>query len=90
MKTAEVVGQPRKKPPVASTPRPSAVNVKKQGKNAEAPRTSETDIHRLIQMEAYFHYEKRGFKAGTELQDWLDAEREVRRMTDVERRAEPF
>jgi len=44
----------------------------------------------MIQTEAYFRYEKRGFEAGAELQDWLDAERKVRGMTDVERQAEPF
>lgn len=90
MKTAEVVGQPRKRSGVASTPRSSAVNVKKQEKKAKAPRTSEADMHQLIQMEAYFRYEKRGFEAGAELQDWLDAERVVRQMNDVERQAEPF
>lgn len=41
-------------------------------------------------LDDYSRYEKRGFEQGSELQDWLDAEREIRQMTNVEREAETF
>ena len=91
MKTAEVVSRTAKKPVASKAPRSTAVNVKKQAKKKAKPvRVREPDIHQLIQTEAYFRYEKRGFEDGAELQDWLDAERAVRQMTDIERQVEPF
>jgi hypothetical protein len=36
--------------------------------------------HALIAEAAYFRAEKRGFAAGKELQDWLEAESEIRRL----------
>ncbi|HSG21368.1 MAG TPA: DUF2934 domain-containing protein [Azonexus sp.] len=91
MKATEAVSRTTKKSVGASTPHSVAVNVKNPNKKkAKSPRASEPDIHQMIQTEAYFRYEKRGFEAGAELQDWLDAEREVRGMMDVERQAEPF
>ena len=33
--------------------------------------------HAMIAEAAYYHAEKRGFAAGNELQDWLDAEMEI-------------
>jgi hypothetical protein len=35
------------------------------------------DRYRMIAEAAYFRAERRGFVAGNELQDWLDAEIEV-------------
>ncbi|MDP3639403.1 MAG: DUF2934 domain-containing protein [Azonexus sp.] len=67
------------------------VNAKKQHKlTAGRIRSGEPYLHQMIQAAAYSRYEKRGFEQGNELQDWLDAEREVRQMTDVERQAETF
>jgi len=67
------------------------VNVKNQAKTkANSVRVREPDLHQMIQTEAYFRYEKRGFEDGAELQDWLDAERAVRQMSDIERQSEPF
>ncbi|TAM97523.1 MAG: DUF2934 domain-containing protein [Rhodanobacteraceae bacterium] len=43
--------------------------------DAEARRT-------MIAQAAYLRAEKRGFAAGGELDDWLEAEREVARMLD--------
>ena len=87
---AEIVGRSTKKEMNAPPPASAAVNVKKPVKmKTKTPLASETEIHRMIQIEAYFRYEKRGFEAGAELQDWLEAGREVRRMTDVERQSEP-
>ncbi|HWA37438.1 MAG TPA: DUF2934 domain-containing protein [Burkholderiales bacterium] len=36
------------------------------------------DVRRRIEMNAYFKAKARGFQPGYELQDWLEAEREVR------------
>ena len=93
MKTAELVSRTTPKPVASKAPRSAAVNVKNQAKTKAKPvrvRVREPDIHQLIQTEAYFRYEKRGFEEGAELQDWLDAERAVRQMTDIERQGEPF
>jgi hypothetical protein len=43
---------------------------------AEQP--SPEDIRRRIEMQAYFKAKARGFAPGYELQDWLEAEREVK------------
>jgi hypothetical protein len=39
---------------------------------------SPEDVRRRIEMSAYFKAKARGFAPGYELQDWLEAEREVR------------
>lgn len=36
------------------------------------------DVRRRIEMTAYFKAKARGFQPGYELEDWLEAEREVR------------
>lgn len=85
MKTPEAIAPGRKKNAAA------AVNGKKQQKSkARNSRVGEPDLHQMIQAAAYSRYEKRGFEQGAELQDWLDVEREVSQMTDVERQAEAF
>ena len=91
MKTAELVSRTTPKPVASKAPRSTTVNVKNQAKKKATPvRVREPDLHQMIQTEAYFRYEKRGFEDGAELQDWLDAERAVRQMTDIERQGEPF
>jgi hypothetical protein len=39
---------------------------------------SAQEIYRMIRETAYFKAEARGFAPGVELQDWLDAEKEVK------------
>jgi len=46
-------------------------------KPTEALRAVASDRHRLIARTAYYLAERRGFCAGHELEDWLDAQREV-------------
>ncbi len=41
------------------------------------------EIDRLIRETAYFKAEARGFAPGEELQDWLNAEQEVRRTLQI-------
>ena len=50
------------------------------GKNTTPPseQPAPEDVRRRIEMQAYFKAKARGFAPGYELQDWLEAEREVR------------
>jgi hypothetical protein len=63
----------------ATSPKP-AVD-KTMGKNTTPPagQPSPEDVRRRIEMQAYFKAKARGFVPGYELQDWLEAEREVKR-----------
>ena len=54
--------------------------------NAAAPLSPE-EVYRLIQESAYFKAKARGFAPGHEVQDWIEAEQEVRRR--LEDRARP-
>ncbi|WP_426663872.1 DUF2934 domain-containing protein [Rhodanobacter aciditrophus] len=58
--------RPEPRPPHAWLPTPI---------DAEARRS-------MIAQAAYFRAEKRGFATGCELDDWLEAEREIARMLD--------
>jgi hypothetical protein len=52
--------------------------------NAE-PQLSPEEVYKLIAESAYFKAKARGFAPGHEVQDWIEAEQEVRRR--LERRA---
>ena len=43
---------------------------------------SPEEVYRLIQESAYFKAKERGFAPGHEVQDWIEAEAEVRRRLD--------
>ena len=43
------------------------------------PRLSPEEVYKLIQESAYFKAKARGFAPGHEVQDWIEAEQEVRR-----------
>jgi hypothetical protein len=64
----------------AATSAQSAVD-KTIGKNTTPPaeQPAPEDVRRRIEMQAYFKAKARGFAPGYELQDWLEAEREVKR-----------
>ena len=49
-----------------------------QPRSAVAKLTPE-EVYRLIQESAYFKAKERGFAPGGEVQDWIEAEAEVRR-----------
>ena len=44
-----------------------------------AAKLSPEEVYRLIQESAYFKAKARGFAPGNEVQDWIEAEAEVRR-----------
>jgi Protein of unknown function (DUF2934) len=50
----------------------------KAGGNSAA-KLSPEEVYRLIQESAYFKAKERGFAPGHEVQDWIEAEAEVRR-----------
>jgi len=59
------------------TPRMAPGDGKASGNTA--PKLSPEDVYRLIQESAYFKAKARGFAPGSEVQDWIEAEAEVRR-----------
>jgi hypothetical protein len=68
--------QPQK--PVVKTASPRSFKTA-----ADAPsRLSPEEVYRLIQESAYFKAKERGFAPGHEVQDWIEAEAEVRRRLD--------
>ena len=67
--------------PVAPASRPSGgITVSTSGNTAS--KLSPEEIYRLIQESAYFKAKARGFAPGHEVQDWIEAEAEVRRRLD--------
>lgn len=48
----------------------------RSGRNA-APSAESNGMHERIALRAYALYEERGSRHGWDLQDWLDAEREI-------------
>jgi DUF2934 family protein len=46
------------------------------------PKLSPEDVYKLIQESAYFKAKARGFAPGHEVQDWIEAEQEVRQRLD--------
>jgi len=69
------------KPATGKTP--PALSVKQGGKtvssptSAQQPRSSFDDLHARITTRAYELYAERDYRTGCELEDWLDAEREI-------------
>jgi hypothetical protein len=45
-----------------------------------SPPMSHDELQRLVAEAAYFRAQRRGFEPGYELQDWVEAEAEVRRL----------
>ncbi len=62
--------KPVAKPRVAPPPPQSADDVEPQEMD---------EVQRLIAVAAYYRAEQRGFEPGHELDDWIAAEKEVRR-----------
>jgi hypothetical protein len=70
----------------ARSPGPKPLQAQRPAKTApDAPaakaavsRLSPEEVYRLIQESAYFKAKARGFEPGREVQDWIEAEAEVR------------
>ena len=67
--------RPGKPAPDASSRRPP--DSKASGNSAA--KLSPEEVYKLIQESAYFKAKERGFAPGNEVQDWIEAEAEVRR-----------
>ncbi len=65
---------PRKPAAANSTPKPP-----RKAEGASPRGLSNEDLYKLIQETAYFKAMARGFAPGGEVQDWIEAEAEVRR-----------
>ena len=61
---------------------PVVVPTNESSPSISAPLSAE-EIYRLIQEAAYYKAEARQFAPGVELQDWLEAEEEVRRRLGI-------
>ena len=61
--------------PVAKTTSPRSYKTA----GDSAGKLSAEEVYRLIQESAYFKAKARGFAPGHEVQDWIEAEAEVRR-----------
>ena len=65
---------PRKTAAASSTPKSP-----RKDDGASPKGLSNEDLYKLIQETAYFKAKARGFAPGREVQDWIEAEAEVRR-----------
>jgi hypothetical protein len=64
-------------PPKGASPTPKGDSEEALSGNTRADLSPE-QIYRLIQETAYFKAKARGFAPGREVQDWIEAEAEVR------------
>ena len=67
----------RSRKPAPDAPSTKAANGEMRG-NTTAKLSAE-EVYKLIQESAYFKAKARGFAPGNEVQDWIEAEAEVRR-----------
>jgi hypothetical protein len=68
--------------PVKAAPDAPSSEVIQTGVSARRADLSAEEIYRLIQETAYYKAKARGFAPGHEVQDWIEAEAEVRLRLD--------
>jgi Protein of unknown function (DUF2934) len=61
---------------------PSKPEPKNPAKSAGSKTLSHEDLYNLVAQTAYFKAKARGFAPGGEIQDWIEAEAEVRHRTE--------
>jgi len=69
--------------------RPTQPPARPPGGGNGSPRLSPEEVYKLIQESAYFKAKARGFAPGHEVQDWIEAEAEVRRRLERARGLDP-
>jgi hypothetical protein len=70
---------PPKKPTAKAAPdAPRSRAPERETSGNTQPQLSPEEVYRLIQESAYFKAKARGFAPGHEVQDWIEAEQEVR------------
>jgi hypothetical protein len=67
-----------KRPPAKKSERAALPQVDAPRSNGARASLSADEMHRLIQEAAYFKAKARNFAPGHEVQDWIEAESEVR------------
>jgi Protein of unknown function (DUF2934) len=65
--------------PKTAAPKPPPP-VRKASSEKPSPPVSGEDLQRLVAEAAYYRAQRRGFEPGYELQDWVEAEAEVKRL----------
>ena len=87
MKNAQVVRKTAKtgiEAGFALVPAETSHATKTDWPKQKAAHTVDPDLHQTISREAYFRSERRGFAAGSELQDWVEAEKDVLRRRNLD------
>ncbi|HET7672357.1 MAG TPA: DUF2934 domain-containing protein [Burkholderiales bacterium] len=64
--------------PAPDTPSSDTVEIRAAGTGNSRADLSPEEVYRLIQETAYYKAKARGFAPGHEVQDWIEAEAEVR------------
>lgn len=77
LNAAQKLERARKNPRIAENPASRAARTKRATPGASPASVSPEERHRLIAEAAYFIAERRGFTAGSEVDDWLRAEAEI-------------
>jgi hypothetical protein len=82
MPTRQPPSKPKSAPkaPAAKPPAPARPQVPRATSEKPATQVSGDDLQRLVAEAAYYRAQRRGFEPGYELQDWVEAEAEVRRL----------
>ena len=70
---------PKEQKPVVKTTSASSRKTAPDAPSSKPAKLSPEEVYRLIQESAYFKAKARGFAPGNEVQDWIEAEAEVRR-----------
>ena len=68
--------------PVAKTTNARSRKTASEAPGIKPAKLSPEEVYKLIQESAYFKAKARGFAPGNEVQDWIEAEAEVRRRLD--------
>jgi hypothetical protein len=68
-----------RKPARAAPDTPQVRPPERETSGNTQPKLSPEEVYKLIQESAYFKAKARGFEPGHEVQDWIEAEQEVRR-----------
>ena len=70
------------RPSKAAPDTPSLRPADGKARGSTGAKLSPEEVYRLIQESAYFKAKERGFAPGHEVQDWIEAEAEVRQRLD--------
>jgi hypothetical protein len=82
MPTRQPPSKPKATPKAPAAKPPAAARPQVPKATSEKPSTpvSGEELQRLVAEAAYYRAQRRGFEPGYELQDWVEAEAEVRRL----------